>query len=316
MGTFINKIVYNLFTFDEPDSVGAKLQLRFVEGYVIIYSYYYMWSWGYYIPRLSELVLPLGMANYIPVELFYDYNLSVYAALFYTIFTLIAFNSKKYRWLYALSFLLFHLQYVVRFSQGEIPHSTNLFGFTLLGLGLGGAFIKGIRNQLIFAFGLTIFFAGLGYTSAAISKLVARGIFWVDGNHLWLWIGEKKIDRLAKFGEFEYTFMQELALRSRTIATSVLIFGFVAEICAVLMFFKKYRWIFVSALVALHFGIYMTMNIFFSAATWLLVIIGFPWDYWINRSSLASVLNSNSFIMKYILYQDEPVTDPDQREEV
>ncbi|GAB5408704.1 MAG: hypothetical protein BalsKO_10690 [Balneolaceae bacterium] len=47
-----------------------------------------------------------------------------------------------------------------------------------------------------------------------MSKLIGKGINWVDGRHLWLWIAEKGTDILSREGEFQYTIVQEIALKS------------------------------------------------------------------------------------------------------
>ena len=207
----MNRLFYNLFTLEAPKSPGSKIQLRAFELFTVIYTLIYTWEWALYVPRLSDVVLPLGLANYFNVEILFG-DFATINAIAITLFSVIPFITKKSRWLYAMAFLLFHIQYVARFSQGEIPHSANLVGFSLMGLGFGAFFFKDIKKSLPFAFGFTLFFIGLGYTSAALSKLVATGISWPDGHHLWLWIGEKSIDILSKTGSFELNWLQELAL--------------------------------------------------------------------------------------------------------
>lgn len=279
----MNSLFRNLFTFEAPSSVGTKLQLRAFELFTVIYTLLYTWEWAFYIQRLSDVVLPLGMANYINVEVFFGNQLPVVSATVITISTIIPFITKRGRWLYALAFLLFHLQYVARFSQGEIPHSANLVGFSLLGLALGGVFIRDINRSLPFAFGFLIFFTGLGYTSSAFSKLIATGITWPDGHHLWLWIGEKSIDILSKTGEFQLNWLQELALSSRFIATLILLFGLLTELSGILLWWKRFRPYVITAFILMHVGIYLAMNIFFKTFTIELLIVGYPWNRLINN---------------------------------
>ncbi|MTI88610.1 MAG: hypothetical protein FH748_11635 [Balneolaceae bacterium] len=234
----INKLFANLFEFKAPESFGTKFQLRAFEFFSVIYTLIYTWEWAFYIPRLSDVVLPLGLANYLDISIFFSNSVSIYNAILISLLTVIPLLTKKVRWVYIIAFLLFHLQYVARFSQGEIPHSANLVGFSLLGLGLSGLFFSEMKRALPFAFGFVIFWAGLGYTSAAISKLIATGIFWVDGNHLWLWMGEKSIDILSLNGEFQYNWLQNLAFGSRFLATLILVFGLSAEILGFTMWFQ------------------------------------------------------------------------------
>lgn len=296
------RILQNLFQFDEPDSVGTKIQLRAFEFFAVTYTLIYTWEWAFYIPRLSDVVLPLGLANYIDISVFFTNGISIYNAVLISLFTLIPLLFKRVRWLYAIAFVLFHLQHVARFSQGEIPHSANLVAFSLMGLGLAALFFKGMKNELSFAFGFTLFFFGLGYTSAAISKLVATGVTWVDGYHLWLWMGEKSIDILSLQGEFQYNWLQELAFNSRFLATLILSFGLITELLGFTIWFKKLRPYIVIMLIGMHVGIDLTMNIFFKTFTIQLIIMGFFWNRYINAIPGVEGLNEHPLVKKILLY--------------
>ncbi len=302
MKSFFDNLIKNLFEFDQPDSFGTKLQLRAFEIFTFVYLMIYAWEWAFYIPRLSNVVLPLGMANYIDITFFFSNNVSVYCAVLITLFSVYPLVIKKQRWLYMIAAILFHFQYVARFSQGEIPHSANLIGLNLFSLGLGALCFKDIKSQLIFSFGMVLFFIGLGYTSAAVSKLVARGLTWPDGNHLWLWIGEKHIDILSAWGSFELNWLQELALSSRWVATAILAFGLFSEFFGFMVWFKKYRWIEIILLIGLHIGIDLTMNIFFAAFTYQLILMGFFWNRWINKLPVSGKLAQNRFVQQWLLY--------------
>lgn len=267
----------NLFEFERSDSFGVKLYLRIFELFTVCYTIIYAWDWGLYILRISDVVLPLGLANYVNVEIFFENNLSLIIAGLITVLAAVAFLSRKYKWLYILVFFLLHIQYVTRFSLGEIPHSSNLIGFSVLGLGLAFCFIKDKWKALSFAYGFLIFFVGLGYTSASFSKLIGTGITWVDGNHLWLWIAEKSTDVLSAEGSFALSWIQKLALESRLIATFILIIGLLTEFIAFLMWWKKPRPFIILILIGMHIGIYYSMNIWFMSYMIGLTIIGFPW---------------------------------------
>lgn len=296
------KLLQNLFQFDEPDSFGTKFQLRAFEFFTVIYTLIYTWEWAFYIPRLSDVVLPLGLANYIDISIFFSNSVSIYNAILITLFTVTPLLLKKGRWMYVVAFLLFHLQHVARFSQGEIPHSANLVAFSLMGLGLAALFFKGMKKELSFAFGFALFFMGLGYTSAALSKLIATGVTWVDGHHLWLWMGEKSIDILSLQGEFQYNWLQELAFQSRLLATLILAFGLITELLGFTVWFKKFRPYIIIMLIGMHVGIDITMNIFFKTFTIQLIIMGFFWNRYINKIPGTDRWKENSFIKKWLLY--------------
>lgn len=296
------RVLQNLFQLDDPDSVGTKIQLRAFEFFAVIYTLIYTWEWAFYIPRLSDVVLPLGLANYLDISVFFSNDISIYNAVLISLFTLVPLLLKRVRWLYAIAFVLFHLQHVARFSQGEIPHSANLVAFSLMGLGLAALFFKGMKKELSFAFGFTLFFFGLGYTSAAISKLVATGVTWVDGYHLWLWMGEKSIDILSLQGEFQYNWLQELAFNSRFLATLILSFGLITELLGFTIWFKKLRPYIVIMLIGMHVGIDLTMNIFFKTFTIQLIIMGFFWNRYINVIPGVEALNEHPLVKKILLY--------------
>lgn len=296
----MDSLLQNLFEFKEPDSIGVKLYLRLFELFSVIYTLIYAWEWGYYILRISDVVLPLGLANYIDVELFFGNSLPLISAGLMTIMAIVAFFSRKYKWLYIVVFLLLHLQYVTRFSLGEIPHSSNLIGFSMLGLGLAFYFIKNKWEALSFAYGFLVFFVGLSYTSASISKLVASGITWVDGNHLWLWIAEKSTDVLSAEGSFTLSWVQELALQSRFIATVILIVGLLTELCAFLFWWKRLRPFITILLIGMHVGIYYSMNIWFMSYFIQLSIIGFPWYELFNYLDKKYGWQNRKVILEYL----------------
>lgn len=296
----MESLLKNLFRFEHEDSLGVQLFLRFFELFTVTYSIVYAWSWGLFILKISDVVLPLGLANYLPMESIFDYNLALVNAVLITLFCGIAFFYRKYSWLYLVAFLLLHIQYVSRFSLGEIPHSSNLLGFSLLGLGLGFTFFKEKTRALSFAYGFLIFFLGLAYTSAGISKMIGTGITWVDGNHLWLWISEKSVDVLAGYGEFNYSFVQELALSSRFIATVILVIGLLTELTAFLVWWKKLRPYIITLLIGMHIGIYYSMNIWFLSYMIELVIIGYPWYYLINNYGSQISESRKQLLLKFV----------------
>lgn len=290
---FFDNLANNLFTPEHPDTIGTRLYYRAFELFTIVYTMIYAWQWGSYILRISDVVLPLGLAEHINVEIFFHNNLPLINAALISICVIFAFFFDKAKWLYGIAAILLHLQYVTRYSQGEISHSSNLLGFSMLGLGIGSVFFKDKQRSLHFALGFVIFFLGLGYTSAAVSKLVATGITWPDGNHLRLWIAEKSTDVLSDTGNFNYNIFQEYALNYWYIATGFLFSGICIEITGFMMWWKRFRPFVFMLVIALHIGIYLTMNIWFRSYTIELFIIGFPWhkliDQWLAGSGVPSV---------------------------
>ncbi|MDX1639483.1 MAG: hypothetical protein R3281_16070, partial [Balneolaceae bacterium] len=266
-GSKLDTIISNLFEPEAPGTPGTAIYYAIFELFTAIYSIIYAWEWGVYILRISDVVLPLGLAQYIDVEIFFGSSLPLIIAALITVCVAAACFFRKARWMYAPAFLMLHLQYVTRFSLGEIPHSSNLVGFCLLGFALGGLFLDDRKRSRHFAMGFTIFFLGLGYTTAAASKLIATGITWVDGNHLWLWIAEKGTDVLSNQGSFRYNWVQEIVLQSRTAATVFLSIGLLTEALAFLMWWKRFRVYLFIGVIGLHMGIYFTMNILFLSYT-------------------------------------------------
>ena len=297
----MDSLFKNLFTFEQSESFGVKLFLRIFELFTVSYTIIYAWEWGLYTLRISDVVLPLGLANYLPMNYFIGTNWALVNAGLISIFTIVPFLFRKFKWFYLPAFLLLHVQYVARFSLGEIPHSSNLLGFSLLGLALGFFFFKKNYKALTFAYGFLIFFLGLGYTSAAISKLIATGITWIDGNHLWLWIAEKTTDALSAEGNFTYSMIQELAMQSRFIATSILIVGLLTEFFAFLVWWKKLRPYVIIMLIGMHMGIYYSMNIFFMSYMVELTIVGFPWHRLFNKIREEKPQLTNNKIISKIL---------------
>lgn len=294
----MQKLLKNLFEFDNPESIGVRLYLRFFELFIATYTLIYAWKWGFYILRISDVVLPLGMANHMDISIFFGNNLALVSAAIMSLLVFVAFFTTRYKWLYIIAALLLHLQYVTRFSLGEIPHSSNLVGFGMLGLGLAFCFIKDRWKGLSFAYGFLIFFIGLGYTSAAFCKLVATGITWSDGNHLWLWIAEKTTDVLSANGSFRYTWMQELALQSHLVATLLLTGGILTEFFAFLLWWKKTRPIITTMIIGMHIGIFYAMNIWFMSYMIGLPLIGYHWYKILNRLAEKYDWTHNAWIQK------------------
>lgn len=293
-----------LFEPERPLTSGELIQFKTFELFIVVYVIAYSWSWGLYIQRLNEeVVLPLGLANYINVSPFFDNNLALYIAALISILVLAAFFRFGNRWFYMIVMILLHFQYVIRYSQGEIPHSQNLVGLGVMILAAGSIFFPGKTFLPRFVFAGVIFFIGLGYTSAFFSKLIGTGVHWFYGEHLWMWISEKSVDIMSRDGAWEANFLQHLALQHVWVASLILLIGWFTELIGFTIWFKKWRAFTTSLLIAMHFGITLTMNIRFDAFVIQLILVGFPWYKIVNNPS-AELYNR---LLKFTLFK--PLTE-------
>lgn len=267
----------HLFQFDREESRGDYLLVKLIEVVMVYQVFLYAWKWAAYMPLLSEAILPLGIANYLDVTFMFQPSFAYANAFIITCFAIIGFLGK-WRFAYLVALLFFHLHYVARYSQGEISHGSNLTAMVLLSFALAAIFFsdKAVRRKV--TFGFIIFFAGLGYVSAAMSKLIGGGLFWSDGAHMYLWMGERSIDRLSQNGFFEFNILQQMMFEHYWLSTLILSFGLLVELTGFLLWFKKTRWIQATLLISMHVGIVLTMNIFFGPYIYILLIIGYPWN--------------------------------------
>jgi hypothetical protein len=162
----------------------------------------------------------------------------------------------------------------------------NMVGMSLLALGAATFIFKKPWEISRFTFGSVYFFVGLSYFSAAISKLIGTGINWFNGHHLWLWMAEKRTDILSRTGSFEFNWLQELAYQDVFIASIILLFGWLTEFAGIFMWSKRMRPYIATAIIGMHFGITMTMNIRFDAYVIELILIGYSWNVLFDRYKL------------------------------
>jgi hypothetical protein len=279
----IESFFNQLFQTDKPRTEGELWYFKFFELFVGAYVIKYAWEWAAYIPRNSDVVLPLGIANYIDISFMFGDVWPVVNAIFITLLCILCFFRIQFRWQYFLVLVLLHFQFAARYSQGEIPHSMNMIGMSLLALALATFLFKKPWEVSRFTFGSVYFFVGLSYFSAAISKLIGTGLYWFDGRHLWLWIAEKGIDILSRTGTFEPNFLQEMALQSLPVASVILLIGWLTEFAGVFVWSNKYRSYAITAIIAMHIGITLSMNIRFDAYVLELLIIGYPWNKLLDK---------------------------------
>jgi hypothetical protein len=282
--TWYEKIGHQLFEPKRDQTPGELIFFKIFELFILIYTIKYAWEWGIYTQlRNTEVVLPLGVANYIDISLMFEWNLALINAAVITLLAVIAFARMGARWFYMVVIILLHIQYVARFSQGEIPHSMNLIGMSVFAFAIGAIWFPGKKNMPRFVIGTIVFFIGLGYTSAFVAKLIGTGINWYDGRHLWLWISEKSIDVYSTIGYYEPNFLQELALSYLPVASVILLIGWLTELIGFTMWWKKLRPFTVTLLIGMHIGITLTMNIRFDAFVMQLILIGYPWYLLIDK---------------------------------
>lgn len=277
----MKSLLQNLFDFDREETSGSLLFFKLFELFVVVFTAQLAWEWGHYVLRISDVVLPLGIANYVDISFMFEGQRALWNAGAISVLGLFGFF-RVWRGAYMAAFFLLHLQYAARFCLGEIPHSANMIGMTFLGLSVAMVVFREGRLQRRFTLGFTYFFVGLGYTLAAVCKLVATGITWVDGRHLWMWINEKGVDAFAKTGLLEFNAVQAAALDSHLVATAFLTVGIVSEFFAFLCWWRRWRTPVLLAVLGLHVGIYLSMNIIFKLSMYELVLLALPWAQWFD----------------------------------
>lgn len=289
------RLVDELFDHGRPSTRGEHLHARAFELFVVVAAMQLAWDWGVYILRIGHIVLRLGMAQYLDPSFMYGTSASLYNAALISLLLIVGYL-RRFRYAYLTAFCLLHLQYSARFVLGEIPHSANLVGMGVLAIALGAVLFGSGPSMNRFAIGFSVFFTGLGYTSAAVCKLVGTGLHWSSGRHLWLWIAEKHTDTVAKLGDVPLSFMQQWALSHEWVATAFLSFGLISEALAFTMWWRRPRPFTTLAVLGLHLGIFATMGILFSHAMIFVALIGFPWGHWIDRltSRQSTAPNSRS----------------------
>ncbi len=137
---------------------------------------------------------------------------------------------RKVRWSYLVSLILMHIMYVTRFSQGKAGHGANFIGMGLFCFAIALLLYKSEKDRIKTAWGLLIFFIGLSYTLASLSKLAGTGFHWPDGPHLWLWMHQLAIDHLSENGHFTFSRFQLFILQHRDFATFILASGWITRI--------------------------------------------------------------------------------------
>jgi hypothetical protein len=263
------------FDFDTPESRGERVQALVFEITAVGLAMLALWGWVGPISRTPVIVAPLGVARYLDLSFMLDARwASLNALLACACFVLGL--SHRVRFAHLVGLALFHVAYVARFCIGKTDHRSNLIGLSLLSLGLAAALFPDPKLRRRAALGFTLLLFGTAYTSAAIHKLSASGLLWVDGRHLWLWIAEKSVDTMSIYGATHFNFVQRAVLGSRGLGTVMLSAGLGTELFAWMMWMKRpRRWV-LFGLVLMHLGIDLSMNISFAANQLLLLMLALP----------------------------------------
>jgi hypothetical protein len=173
----MRRLQENLFDFDRAESSGEILFFRLFEAMIGYWVIMFAWTWAPYIGRITEVVLPLGIANYVDVSFFFEGARAYVVASIATLGFIVGF-ARISRWGYLIALIALHVQYASRYSLGEISHGSNVIGIALVALSMGALAFRGRLEMRRFALGMTLFFLGFGYTSAAFCKLIASGPGW------------------------------------------------------------------------------------------------------------------------------------------
>ncbi|MEQ9104112.1 MAG: hypothetical protein RIE53_05395 [Rhodothermales bacterium] len=282
----MERLMHTLFQPERRETAGEILFFRLFEAIMVGWALWFGWEWGLYIPNIQDVVLPLGLARVVDISFMFDNGLSIANAILMS-GAAIAGYARMSRYGYALLIALFHLQYVSRYSLGEISYGSNVVGLTVLALGVAFVAFRQEKEARRFALGIILFFLGFGYTTAAFSKLIASGPFWIDGAHLWMWIQERAVDVLGKSGEYDLNWAQQLILDNRWLGTLILGFGLLAELFGVMLISPRWRPYIMTVLIVMHVGILVTMRINFPANNMILILLAYRWSDgidWLLRS--------------------------------
>lgn len=272
----------NLFDFGREETRGEVVFFKVFEVFILYATIGLAWDWGLYLERIDEVVLELGLARYLDVSVMFGPWQGPLVAALVTAAALVGFFRGS-RYGYPVAFVLLVWLYAARFCLGEIPHSANLAGMTLLGIALAHAAFSEPRVRRRFTLGFTYLSVGLAYTSAGICKMIATGITWPHGRHLQIWIYEKMTDTFSKTGVWEFHWLQELVLEHQGLGTIILSFGLLSELFAFLSWWRSLRTPVILAIIGLHLGIFYVMGILFRLSIYELFLLGLPWAAWLDH---------------------------------
>ena len=253
------------------------INFKLFEFFIVCNAVYLSWYWGLDMRNWSGIITPHGIAHYVDITFLYVNIFPLINASAITVFSILAFLRIKSKWLYAAVFILLLLHFSAIFSGTKLRHDTHFIGVGILSFSLVTFFFKTHKDKYRFIFGFNIFFMGLGYFLSSMSKLIGTGLHWVDGRNLHIWILRKGTEILTDTGLLDFLPMQLLVLDHIALGTLFLVIGLTVEFLAPFFWFRKTRPISTLAILGMHFGIFITLNISFHMNMIQLIIIGLPW---------------------------------------
>lgn len=277
------RLTTELFDFGRASTRGERLFARLYEALIGIWVLWHCWTWAAYIPRIDSVVLPLGIANYLDVSAFYNAPVAYGIAAGVTVLVALGY-SRRAKWAYTGAIVGFHILYATRYSLGEISHGSNFVGTALLAFAIATVLFKDSEHAIWrFALGFSLFFYGLGYTTAGFCKLIGTGLDWPAAAHFALWVGERTIDVTSRDGVFEPTILQRVGLAYPWFGSLSLTFGLIAELAGVLLWFRRFRTPVLAGLIGMHIGIDLTLDIMFIYNILILALLAIPFTQLFDR---------------------------------
>ncbi len=265
-----------MFDFDTPETRGERARFYLFKVFVLSFTVHWAWQWGLELQNVPGPLVPLGIARNIDISFMFQPGLALLLAGVITALALLSLAGRYERTALPLLVILMHLQYVARYSLGKAAHGSHYVGFALLMLAVAVWAMPSGSSRHRFAVHATVFCMGLGYVFAGVCKVSNTGLGWVNGEHLWLWIGERSIDQFSSRGTFSLSPMQEMCLSHHGLATGFLTVGLGTELLGFLLWFRSTRTLATLALIGLHAGIAGTLGIVFDAYMYQLAIVGLP----------------------------------------
>jgi hypothetical protein len=299
LSAMVSTLSRNLFPFERRVTRGEQIYFRIFEVLIAAFSLRLAWQWSAYIQRLSQVIKPHGVSLYLDLSFLLGSELAYVLTGVLSLCLLIGITRRS-PYAYGTAVVIMHLLYVGRHSLGKASHIANCVGMALIAFTLGTALFRRSAALLQrFVFGFLFFFLGVGYTLAGICKLAYTGIGWPNASHLALWIAETGLNEQADLGHFELSFLQRAVVDHEVLGTLSLTFGLATELTACLVWFERSRPWMLIALILMHVGILLTMNIHFAYNINLLVMLAFaPWarmiDWLLRRLKPADQMQYTS----------------------
>ena len=272
------------FEFDRPVTRSEQLMFRILETYVVVSLVHAAWAWAAALTQQLPGPNARGLAHHFDLSFVFGNQLSWCIAGAVSFFLFLGFSRCKTGWCYLAALVLLDVLGVCRYSSGNMPHPTNIAGMTLLAIAVAFLVFWKTEERIRYAYGLTCFFAGLGYTLSAACKWRSSGLAWIDGRNLWLWMIRWEHDLFAKSGQFRISAIQEMVLEQEWLATCILASGLAIESVAILICVPRFRPFIAGALICMHAGIGIVMKIFFWQNILILTMVGIPWHLLIDQA--------------------------------